>query len=52
MVDRVQMWRDKIMTLLNQHHISLIDNRRELWVIMRAQHDNRVHWSIMEKQFR
>ncbi len=50
MVDRVQMWRDRIIKLLTQHHISLFDGHHELWVIMRAEHDNRVHWTIFGKQ--
>jgi hypothetical protein len=49
-VDRVQVWRDKIIKLLNQHHISLIDRQNELWVTMIGTTDGRVTWSIMGKR--
>ncbi len=36
-------WMEKIRVLLNHHHVQLIDERVQLWVLMKAKSDGKVH---------
>lgn len=36
-------WMQKIKVLLNHHHVQLIDERVQLWVLMKAKSDGKVH---------
>lgn len=36
-------WKDKITKLLNHHHAQLVDEEKQLWVIMQASSDGKVH---------
>lgn len=40
---QIEGWIGKITVLLNHHQIQLVDARRQLWVLMEAEHDGRVH---------
>jgi hypothetical protein len=40
---------DKIIGLLNHHQIQTIEPDEQIWVIMNAEHDGRVHWSLMKQ---
>ncbi len=42
-------WLDKTVALLNHHQIQLLDSDLQLWVIMHAKDDGRVHGFIMQK---
>ena len=44
---RIELWVTKITTLLNHHQIQLVDKSRQLWVIMHASSDGKVHASEM-----
>ena len=46
---RISQWIEKITTLLNHHQIQLIDPKRQLWVIMQAVNDGKVHAAEMQK---
>ena len=39
----VPAWMEKIRLLLNHHTIQLIDDDRQLWVLMKAESDGKVH---------
>ena len=43
------MWLDKTVALLNHHQVQLLDSELQLWVLMHAEHDGRVHGFIMQK---
>ncbi len=36
-------WKNKIVTLLNHHQVQLADSRRQVWVLMEARSDGKVH---------
>ena len=40
---QLESWIKKITMLLNHHQIQLFDGRRQLWVIMQAESDGKVH---------
>lgn len=42
-------WDYKIITLLNHHQIQLIDSKKQLWVLMQAESDGKVHAFEFEK---
>lgn len=42
-LDDTPAWMEKIRVLLNHHHVQLIDERVQLWVLMQAKHDGQVH---------
>ena len=42
-LDSVPAWLRKIMNLLNHHTVQLIDPDKQLWVLMHAQSDGKVH---------
>jgi len=46
---RIDGWVKKITTLLNHHQIQLVDSNRQLWVLMQASSDGRVHAFEFEK---
>ena len=46
---QVPRWMQKIRTLLNHHQIQLVDQHRQLWVVMRAESDDRVHVAEFER---
>jgi hypothetical protein len=43
------IWSGKIKTLLNHHQIQLVDSEDQVWCIMHAEHDERVHAYVMER---
>lgn len=45
--DKFRKWKDMIVTLLNHHQIQLVNDPRQLWVIMQAKDDGKVHVSEM-----
>ena len=45
----VPEWMGKIMSLLSHHQIKLNDSDLQLWVIMNAEKDGRVHASLMKR---
>lgn len=42
-LDSAQAWMRKIMRLLNHHQIQLIDDDQQIWVLMQAESDGKVH---------
>lgn len=40
-------WLRKVMTLLNHHQTQLVDSRMQLWVVMQAAQDGKVHVTEM-----
>jgi hypothetical protein len=46
---RMDGWAKKITTLLNHHQIQLVDEARQLWVIMHASNDGQVHAFEMQR---
>jgi hypothetical protein len=44
-----RIWIDKILKLLNRHHVQLIDNNVQIWVIMQSKIDGKVHASGMKR---
>jgi len=46
---RIAKWVKKTATLLNHHQIQLVDPNRQLWVLMQASSDGRVHASEFEQ---
>jgi hypothetical protein len=46
---RIDEWLKKITTLLNHHQIQLIDEASQLWVIMHASGDGKVHAFEMQR---
>ena len=48
-LDRVPGWMNKIIRLLEHHQIQLIDDDLQIWVVMKAKKDEKVHLSVMEK---
>ena len=42
-LDKTPEWMEKIQVLLNHHHVQLIDERVQLWVLMQAKSDGKVH---------
>jgi hypothetical protein len=45
----MRTWFEKTVALLNHHQIQLLDSDLQLWVIMHAEQDGRVHGFIMQK---
>jgi len=43
------IWSGKIKTFLNHHQIQLVDSEDQVWCIMHAEHDGRVHAYVMER---
>ena len=48
-LDKTPEWMEKIRLLLNNHHVTLIDEQVELWVIMKAKSDDNVHIAEMKR---
>lgn len=48
--DGVQEWVNKIIVLLNHHHVQLVDERYQLWTVMKSKNDGDVHVSVFERQ--
>jgi hypothetical protein len=46
--NQINAWYAKIVTLLGHHQIQLIDPKLQMWVLMQARQDGRVHYSLME----
>lgn len=42
-LDSAPAWMRKIMRLLNHHQIQLIDDDQQIWVLMKAESDGKVH---------
>ncbi len=42
-------WERKVINLLNHHQIQLLDSDLQLWVVMEAVHDGRVHATVMQR---
>jgi hypothetical protein len=40
-------WKNKIVILLNHHQIQLVNQKKQLWVIMRSKDDGKVHVAEM-----
>jgi hypothetical protein len=47
--DRIKDWDQKILTLLGHHQIQLQNPDYQLWVVMQAREDGRVHAHLMAK---
>ena len=45
----VPAWINKIKTLLNHHQIQLLNEKTQLWVLMQANTDGRVHAFLFER---
>lgn len=45
----LDIWKEKIVTLLNHHQIQLVDPNWQLWVLMQASSDGKVHAAEMYK---
>ena len=41
--DSTPQWMEKIRVLLNHHHVQLIDEKIQLWAMMQAESDGKVH---------
>jgi hypothetical protein len=46
---QITVWLDKIRKLLNHHQIPIIDDEHQIWVVMNADTDGRVHSSVMKR---
>jgi len=46
----IPCWISKIVTLLDHHQIQLLNEKQQLWVIMKGKDDNRVHVHLMERR--
>ncbi len=44
----IASWCDQIGALLNHHQISIYGSTSQIWIIMNAKQDGKVHWSFME----
>jgi hypothetical protein len=42
-------WLEKIKNLLNHHHVQLFNSTHQLWVVMRAESDDRVHVHLFQR---
>jgi len=40
-------WKDKIVALLNHHQVQLVDDPRQLWVLMQSKDDGKIHVAEM-----
>jgi len=47
--ERIKECIRKISILLNHHQIQTIHPKIQFWIIMQAEHDDKVHWYIMEE---
>lgn len=45
--EKFARWRGQIIALLNHHQVQLVDPDRELWVVMHAEKDGKVHVAEM-----
>jgi hypothetical protein len=45
----IPMWMEKIKNLLNHHHVQLFSSKHQLWVVMKAKTDGRVHVHLSER---
>jgi hypothetical protein len=45
----IPIWIKKIITLLNHHQIQLLNENQQLWVVMHATSDGKVHTALMER---
>jgi hypothetical protein len=45
----IPIWIKKITTLLNHHQIQLLNEKQQLWVIMKGVRDGKVHTALMEQ---
>ena len=45
----IPIWIKKIITLLNHHQIQLLNEKQQLWVVMHAAPDGKVHTALMER---
>jgi hypothetical protein len=48
-IQNFPIWLTEIINLLNHHQVQLTDSKKQLWVIMQANMDGRVHVYQMEK---
>jgi len=48
--DSVEEWMTKIIVLLNHHQVQLVDERYQLWVLMKAENDGDVHVWLFERE--
>lgn len=48
-LDRIRWWQDLIVKLLNHHQIQLYESNFQLWTIMQAKNDGKVHVSLFER---
>jgi hypothetical protein len=42
-------WMERIQNLLNHHQVQLLNSKHQLWILMQASSDGRVHASLMQK---
>jgi hypothetical protein len=45
----IPIWMEKIKNLLNHHHVQLFSSKHQLWVVMKAKTDGRVHVHLFER---
>jgi hypothetical protein len=45
----IPVWTEKIKNLLNHHHVQLYSSKHQLWVVMKAKTDGRVHVHLFEQ---
>ncbi len=46
---KFESWLNKIVKLLNHHQLQLIDNEMQIWVLMQAKKDGKVHASLLQR---
>jgi hypothetical protein len=45
----IPIWMEKIKNLFNHHHVQLFSSKHQLWVVMKAKTDGRVHVHLFER---
>jgi hypothetical protein len=45
----IPLWIEKIINLLNHHHVQLYSSKHQLWVLMRSKTDGRVYVTLFER---
>ncbi|WP_420407138.1 hypothetical protein [Hoeflea sp.] len=48
-LDRIRVWQDKIIKLLNHHQIQLFDPDYQLWTLMQAKGDGKVQVNLFQR---
>jgi hypothetical protein len=48
-MNKFKRWKDMIVKLLKHHQVQLIDDPRQLWVLMKSEEDGKVHVFEMMK---